>query len=83
MPFKTKRQKIAAQSRRYIFSEGTVSLVDPEAKKKRAEDVNHVDGFDKDSGVDDRLLLKKEVFKILLVSSLIIISQITLRLTLF
>lgn len=87
MPFKTKRQKISAAQRRFIFSEGKVSLVGTEGRPNsnvtEAAQMGQGDTSYEDSNIDDRLLLKKDLLRILVISFLVIVSQVTLRLTLF
>jgi len=78
MPFKTKRQKIAAQQKRYSFTNGRVSFVG--APQSPTASSSHAFDF---AGVDTESLqnkaLKPEIFKIGLISLLIIGLQITLR----
>lgn len=87
MPFKTKRQKISAAQRRYTFSEGKVSLVDvgrrPNSDVAEPAQMVQSDISDKGSNIDDKLLLKKDLLRILAISFIVIVSQVTLRLTLF
>ncbi len=78
MPFKTKRQKLSAPSRRYTFSSGKVSI---EGSVKAFETTPYrksEDSLDK----KDKLFLRKDLLKIIVLSSLLVGAQILLRLTL-
>ena len=41
------------------------------------------DTYSRNLNIDDKLLLKKDLLRILVISFLVIVSQVTLRLTLF
>ena len=41
------------------------------------------DAYSRNLNIDNRLLLKKDLLRILVISFLVIVSQVTLRLTLF
>ena len=86
MPFKTKRQKIAAAQRRYTFSEGTVSIVDfgknSNDKKIVFSGVDKSNNTSKEIDIDGKAL-SREVLKIVVISVIIICLQVGLRLTLF
>lgn len=80
MPFKTRRQKIAASQRRYIFAEDEVKISygknrEPEISKKSDKPYSI-------KTIDDPLFLKQDLLKIVVISSIIVASQIGLRLTL-
>ena len=87
MPFKTKRQKTLASQRRYIFSEGKVSLSNagsrPGGNVTSLTQIVQSDAYSRNLNIDNRLLLKKDLLRILVISFLVIVSQVTLRLTLF
>ncbi len=79
MPFKTKKRKIKAGSRSFVFSEGAVSIVDP--GKMSTE----VPGQKKyiNVGIEDLSYLRSDLIKIISLSAFIIAAQIVLSLTLF
>lgn len=83
MPFKTKRQKIAAQQKRYVFSNGKVSFggASPSAaadsiKLERVSSMYPGDETD----LNQNKTLKPEIIKIALISFFIIGLQMSLRL---
>jgi len=82
MPFKTKRQKIAAAQKRYVFSNGKVSFGG--VSQSATDDLpknRHINSRYADDAADliQNNTLKPEIIKIGVISLLIIGFQITLR----
>jgi hypothetical protein len=81
MPFKTKRHKVSAASRRYVFTNGKVSFAGTsESMSNKSVGVSFsskVSNDDYDLG--ENKLLKSEIVKIGIISILIIGFQIGLR----
>lgn len=82
MPFKTRRQKIAAKDRRFTFSEGKVSL---EGIKSDKVDLNSLalGRHNEQIATPADEILGRELVKILIIFAGIVAAQVALRLTLF
>ncbi len=84
MPFKTRRQKIAAASRKFVFSDGKVSLVTNDKssrEKERGSQANKVRIDDNFQGTKEELMfVGKDVLKTLIIASLIIAFQLIILL---
>lgn len=82
MPFKTKKQKLAASERRFTFVDGKVSLFDIKTNdpKKGSESAVYTS---QDSAIKEDVSLSRELLKIVTICAIIIGIQVGLRLTLF
>lgn len=80
MPFKTRRQKIAASQRKYSFTEGGVE--NSYGLNQRQEIPEKRDNISKMKTIDDTLFLRRDILKIVAISATIVAVQIGLRLTL-
>ncbi len=79
MPFKTRRQKISAQERRYVFSDGKVSFQGSSAtQSEKSRTITPVVKSDAENFGETRIL-KSELSRIIAISFLIIAFQIGLR----
>ncbi|MEX2028645.1 MAG: hypothetical protein WD988_04075 [Candidatus Curtissbacteria bacterium] len=78
MPFKTKKRKLKARSRNFVFSEGVVQIVDSNKnlapKELAPKQISNA--------IEDYSYLKRDLLKIVLISGFILAGQIGLRLTL-
>lgn len=82
MPFKTKKQKLAASERRFAFVDGKVSFVGiktNEAKNK----LDSMGYSNKELTIKEDASLARELLKIIVICTVIIGIQVGLRLTLF
>ena len=79
MPFKTKRRKLKAGTRHFVFSEGAVKIIDS-GKEELKNDIG--DKKQTALGVENLSYLRADLIKILLISAFILAAQIMLRLTL-
>lgn len=79
MPYKTRRQKIAAVQRRYGLAKaidgGTYSYASENSAVQKTQSMIRT--------TDDLGDLKRDILKIIIISSIIIFTQICIRLTLF
>lgn len=94
MPFKTKRQKLAAAQRRFTFTDGgLVTYKESSSSKVEAKSISEEQGATvKTKGLEKRELISRsleienlgyvraELVKILILASIIISSQIALSL---
>lgn len=79
MPFKTKRQKMAAVDRRFVFAETPVGEYGQDIG---VQERKPADARDSARNIQDLGYLGRDLAKILIVASVIIAAQITLALTL-
>lgn len=81
MPFKTKRQKIVAQQRRYVFGNGKVSFagINESTGGKNAVLANYSKASEEGFDLGENKILKSEIVKIGAISALIIAMQFALR----
>lgn len=79
MPFKTRQQKIAAESRRFVLSENQIKF-EPEQKLSQAAKAGT--GLDVKKNIADLSYVRGDLLKILLIASAVILTQIGLALTL-
>lgn len=79
MPFKTRQQKIAAESRRFVLSENQIKF-EPEQKLRQAAKPGM--GLDVKKNIADLSYVRGDLLKILLIASAVILTQIGLALTL-
>lgn len=80
MPFKTKRQKMAAVDRRFVFAETPVLRYGGDSGGKERQLV--AEKGDRARNIQDLGYLGRDLAKILIFASTIIAAQITLALTL-
>ena len=82
MPFKTKRQKIAASQRRFTFSEGKISLAEKSDRQILPAEakVQKVSSNGSLVQTGDLLYIKKDVLKTIVIAALIVIFQILIYL---
>lgn len=80
MPYKTRRQKIAALQRRYIHAKTLSSGAYVYAGEKSERAQKHQSTIET---ADDMGNLKRDIFKIVIISSIILFAQTCIRLTLF
>ncbi len=89
MPFKTKKRKLKAKSRRFVFGEGTVSIVDhgetinlsvPIKTISRKMEIREL--VPRELGIENVSYIRKDLVKIILLSLGIAGAQLVLRLTL-
>ena len=84
MPFRTKRQKIAAAQRKFVFSEGKVSLVTDEKLDGKKEAGHYVVKTKIEDKVletkEDLRFVRRDVLKTLVIASLIIVFQLIILL---
>lgn len=78
MPFKTKRRKLKASKRHFVFSGGIVQIVDPQKEMVGEE----LDKKQTNTSVENLSYLRKDLLKIILISAFILATQVALRLTL-
>lgn len=79
MPFKTKKRKLKASGRHFVFSEGAVRIVDLEKEefKNGTSDIKQPA-----VGGENLSYLRGDLLRIVLTSLFILAAQILLRLTL-
>ena len=79
MPFKTRRQKISAQERNYVFSDGKVSYqVSGENPFEKSKTITPIVKSDAENFGETRIL-KSELSRIIAISFVIIVLQVGLR----
>lgn len=79
MPFKTKKRKLKASSRHYVFSEGLVKIADLANVSTNSE---FQTAKRNPGSIEDLSYIRKDLLKIIIMSILILGGQILLRLTL-
>ncbi len=79
MPFKTKKRKLKAGMRHFVFDEGAVKIIDSQ-KEEFKSDTSYI----KQPAARGESLsyLRGDLLKIILISAFILAAQIMLRLTL-
>jgi len=83
MPFKTRRQKLAAASRRFTFTDSGPAIYRGRSETTRvAEEVEKSGRENRPKEIEDLSYLRSDIIKIFLAASLIIGAQVALRLTL-
>jgi len=82
MPFKTKRQKIAARQRRFTFSEGKISLTEKNARQTLPVEAKMQKMSSTGSSVQtgDLQYIKKDVLKTFVIATLIVTFQVLIYL---
>ena len=78
MPFKTKRQKIAASQRRFTFSEGRISLIEKSDGQTLPIETTVQKASSNGSLVQagDLHYIKKDVLKTIVIAAFIVIFQV-------
>jgi|GEM_PF-4734568 len=78
MPFKTKRRKLKASKRHFVFNAGIVQIVDTQKEVLGKE----LDKKQINIAASNLSYLREDLLKIILISVFILATQIMLRLTL-
>lgn len=78
MPFKTKRQKIAASQRRFTLSEGKISLIEKRGRQTLPIEtkVQEVSSTSFSIQTEDLQYVRRDVLKTIAIAALIVIFQI-------
>ncbi|MDO8487341.1 MAG: hypothetical protein Q7S45_03545 [Candidatus Curtissbacteria bacterium] len=78
MPFKTKKRKLKAGMRHFVFNEGAIKIID-----SAEEEFKNDAGYKKQVTTGENLsYLRGDLLKIIIISAFILAAQIMLRLTL-
>ncbi len=80
MPFKTKKQKQSAAVKRYTFSGEAISVSYGSEKPSKEDTRGAIHEVSLEQR--DKLYLRKDLLKIVILSSIVVGAQIALRLTL-
>lgn len=79
MPFKTKKRKLKAGTRHFVFNEGAVKIIDLGKEEFKNDPIDKKQA----AGAGENLsYLAGDLLKIVFISVFILAAQITLRLTL-
>lgn len=81
MPFKTRRQKISAQQRRYVFSNGKVNFDGVDESHSEKDSAPSLASQNKVETFGETKVLKSELIRIGTISFVIIALQVALRTT--